>query len=141
MYIFCISIYSGSALRNPFTLHTLLVLSSIYYILHCFRVVLLKKFITWYYKREIVHGKDKLADLKAKKKKILDDVMNKETYKVAKDILEKYAPEQLRKNTVRIIYYLLFIIFLFIEKLFYSLLFFAYIRSTSFPTDRCCKET
>lgn len=60
-------------------------------------VVLLKKFITWYYKREIVHSKDKLSDLKVKKKKILEDVMNKETYKVAKEILERFAPEHLRK--------------------------------------------
>ncbi|XP_014276192.1 endoplasmic reticulum junction formation protein lunapark-A isoform X2 [Halyomorpha halys] len=61
-------------------------------------IVLLKKFITWYYKREIIHNKDKLSDLKAKKKKILEDVMNTETYKVAKEILEKYAPEQLKKS-------------------------------------------
>lgn len=61
-------------------------------------IVLLKKFITWYYKREIIHNKDKLSDLKAKKKKILEDVMNTETYKVAKEILEKFAPEQLKKS-------------------------------------------
>lgn len=39
-----------------------------------------------------------LSDLRAEKKKILDDVMEKETYKVAKEILEKFAPDQLKKD-------------------------------------------
>jgi hypothetical protein len=37
--------------------------------------------------------------LKDEKKKILEEVMDKETYKVAKTILEKFAPEQVKKNT------------------------------------------
>lgn len=41
-----------------------------------------------------------LYDLRAEKKKILDDVMEKETYKVAKEILEKFAPDQLKKDVV-----------------------------------------
>ena len=38
--------------------------------------------------------------MREEKKKLLDDVMDKETYKVAKEILEKFAPEQLRKSSV-----------------------------------------
>lgn len=36
--------------------------------------------------------------MKTEKKKLLDQVMETETYKKAKDILEKFAPEQLRKS-------------------------------------------
>lgn len=43
-----------------------------------------------------------MSDLRAEKKKILDDVMEKETYKVAKEILEKFAPDQLKKDVVRL---------------------------------------
>ena len=34
-------------------------------------------------------------DLREKKAKILDEVMEKETYKVAKQILDKFAPSRL----------------------------------------------
>jgi hypothetical protein len=38
--------------------------------------------------------------MKEEKRKLLEDVMDKETYKVAKEILEKFAPDQLRKSSV-----------------------------------------
>lgn len=53
----------------------------------------------WYYNRKIVAYKKKLIELRNEKKKILDEVMDKETFKVAKDILEKYAPHQLQSMT------------------------------------------
>lgn len=53
----------------------------------------------WYYNRKIVAYKKKLIELRTEKKKILDEVMEKETFKVAKDILEKYAPHQLQSMT------------------------------------------
>jgi len=43
--------------------------------------------------------KKKLTELKSVKKKLLDEVMEKETFKVAKEILEKYAPHQLQSMT------------------------------------------
>lgn len=43
--------------------------------------------------------KKKLLELRSEKKKILDEVMEKETFKVAKEILEKYAPHQLQSMT------------------------------------------
>lgn len=49
--------------------------------------------------------------LKSSKKQIVDEVMDKETYKTAKEILEKYAPEHLNRNMLSakplmVIYYL-----------------------------------
>ncbi|KAK9503494.1 hypothetical protein O3M35_010039 [Rhynocoris fuscipes] len=60
-------------------------------------IFFVKKGITWVYSRKITKDKDKLLNLRKRKKEILDDVMNTETYKVAKQILDKYAPEQVRK--------------------------------------------
>lgn len=61
-------------------------------------VILLKKIVTFYYSRKITKNEQKLCDLRAEKKKILEEVMDKETYKVARSILEKFAPEQLRSK-------------------------------------------
>lgn len=38
--------------------------------------------------------------MREEKKKLLEDVMDTETYKVAKEILEKFAPDQLQKSSV-----------------------------------------
>jgi hypothetical protein len=38
--------------------------------------------------------------MRERKKKLLEDVMDNETYKVAKEILEKFAPDQLQKSSV-----------------------------------------
>ncbi|XP_017784250.1 PREDICTED: protein lunapark-B [Nicrophorus vespilloides] len=57
----------------------------------------LKRLLTWYYNRKISKKEVKLVSLKNDKKKLLDTVMETETYKVARTILEKYAPEQVRK--------------------------------------------
>ncbi|KAK3930567.1 Endoplasmic reticulum junction formation protein lunapark-B [Frankliniella fusca] len=61
-------------------------------------VIVLKRILTFYYSRKITKNEQKLCDLRAEKKKILEDVMDKETYKVARTILEKFAPEQLRSK-------------------------------------------
>lgn len=61
-------------------------------------VVFLKRLVTWYYRRQLTQNQKMLSDLRAEKKKILDDVMEKETYKKAKEILEKFAPDQLKKD-------------------------------------------
>jgi endoplasmic reticulum junction formation protein lunapark len=61
--------------------------------------VFLKRIITWYYARQLNSNETKLTQLKEEKKKLLDEVMDKETYKAAKEILEQFAPEQLRKDT------------------------------------------
>jgi hypothetical protein len=38
--------------------------------------------------------------MREEKKKLLEDVMDNETYKIAKQILEKYAPDHLQKSSV-----------------------------------------
>jgi len=51
----------------------------------------LRRFLTWWYHRKVKRDDKKLEMLKAKKTKILDEVMEKETYKVAKQILDKFG--------------------------------------------------
>lgn len=59
--------------------------------------------LSWYFERKLRKNEVNLKNLKATKKQILEDVMDKETYKVAKEILEKFAPEQLNKDATVII--------------------------------------
>ncbi|XP_031770266.1 endoplasmic reticulum junction formation protein lunapark-B isoform X2 [Galleria mellonella] len=60
--------------------------------------IFLRSTIRWYYKRSIVKNRMKLTQMKAEKKKILEEVMNTETYKVAKKILDQYgSPEEQTK--------------------------------------------
>lgn len=66
-------------------------------------VVFVKRLVTWYYRRKLTRSQDQLHNMREEKKKLLDDVMDKETYKVAKEILEKFAPEQLRKSSSMIL--------------------------------------
>lgn len=67
---------------------------------NCFRVFVLKRLVTWYYRRKLTRNQEKMHDMREEKRKLLEDVMDKETYKVAKEILEKFAPDQLRKSSV-----------------------------------------
>ncbi|XP_043265730.1 endoplasmic reticulum junction formation protein lunapark-A [Colletes gigas] len=59
-------------------------------------ILLTKKLVTWYYKRKISENEEKLSSMQIEKKKILDDVTETETYKKAKEILLKFAPDQLK---------------------------------------------
>jgi len=58
-------------------------------------IYILRRCLTWWYHRKVAKGDGKLATLREKKAKILDEVMEKETYKVAKQILDKFAPSRL----------------------------------------------
>lgn len=58
-------------------------------------IFLLRKVLTWWYHRKVGKGDKQLSNLREKKSKILDEVMEKETYKVAKQILDKFAPSKL----------------------------------------------
>jgi len=51
----------------------------------------LRRVLTWWYHRKIIKNEKKLELLKKEKVKILDEVMEKETYKVAKEILDKFG--------------------------------------------------
>lgn len=59
------------------------------------RLILIKRALSWYFDRKIVKNKSKYESLKKEKQQLLDDVMENETFKVAKEILEKYAPNHL----------------------------------------------
>lgn len=56
---------------------------------------LFRKILSWWYHKKIIKDDAKLVKLKDSKAKILDEVMEKETYKVATQILEKFEPSKL----------------------------------------------
>ncbi|XP_017867219.1 PREDICTED: protein lunapark-A isoform X1 [Drosophila arizonae] len=57
-------------------------------------IVFLRQMFTWYFQRKLNKNGDKLAQLKQKKTKILEQVMDKETYKVAVQLLERFGDKQ-----------------------------------------------
>ncbi|XP_013407606.1 endoplasmic reticulum junction formation protein lunapark [Lingula anatina] len=58
---------------------------------------LIKKILHWYFVKRIASNDFKLEELKERRKTILEEVMEKETYKKAKEILERFDPEQYKK--------------------------------------------
>ncbi|KAL0127634.1 hypothetical protein PUN28_003131 [Cardiocondyla obscurior] len=58
-------------------------------------ILLIKKMVSWYYNRKITRNREKLSTIVAEKKKILNEVTETETYKKAKEILLKFAPDEL----------------------------------------------
>ncbi|TGZ53583.1 Uncharacterized protein DBV15_05136 [Temnothorax longispinosus] len=58
-------------------------------------ILLTKKMVSWYYNRKITHNREKLSTIITEKKKILNEVTETETYKKAKEILLKFAPDEL----------------------------------------------
>jgi len=71
-----------------------LIFLPILVLIPCFLIVF-RKVLTWWYHSKINKDDAKLSKLQDEKCKILDDVMEKETYKVATQILEKYDPSRL----------------------------------------------
>ncbi|XP_066593400.1 endoplasmic reticulum junction formation protein lunapark-B [Prorops nasuta] len=59
-------------------------------------ILLTKKLVSWYYKRKLTQNETKLSTMQQEKKKILEQVTETETYKKAKEILLKFAPDQLK---------------------------------------------
>lgn len=62
-------------------------LISLKYSLHCSlsstrSIILLRMLFTWYFQRKLNKNSDKLRTLRGEKKKILEKVMDTETYKV-----------------------------------------------------------
>ncbi|KAL5010870.1 hypothetical protein ScPMuIL_013175 [Solemya velum] len=60
----------------------------------------MKKLLHWYFVKRIANNDIKLEELREKKRQILEEVMEKETYKKAKEILEKYDPSRFRQLEV-----------------------------------------
>ncbi|XP_014468273.1 PREDICTED: protein lunapark-A-like isoform X2 [Dinoponera quadriceps] len=61
-------------------------------------ILLTKKMVSWYYNRKITHNREKLSTIVGEKKKILNEVTETETYKKAKEILLKFAPDELNMS-------------------------------------------
>ncbi|XP_051786646.1 endoplasmic reticulum junction formation protein lunapark-A isoform X2 [Erpetoichthys calabaricus] len=57
-----------------------------------------RKVMIWLFSKRTERNNEKLEDLKSQKKKILEEVMEKETYKTAKLILERFDPDSKKKN-------------------------------------------
>uniref|UniRef100_A0A8C6TC57 Endoplasmic reticulum junction formation protein lunapark n=1 Tax=Neogobius melanostomus TaxID=47308 RepID=A0A8C6TC57_9GOBI len=58
---------------------------------------LLRKFLVFVFSRRTERNNEKLDDLKGQKRKILEEVMDTETYKNAKMILERFDPDSKKK--------------------------------------------
>lgn len=57
----------------------------------------IKRFLHWYFINRITKNDSALEDLRIQKKEILEKVMETETYKKAKEILERFDPEEHKK--------------------------------------------
>lgn len=58
---------------------------------------LVKKLMHWYFVKRISSNEIALQELRDKKKDMLEDVMENETYKKAKEILERFDPARFKK--------------------------------------------
>lgn len=63
-----------------------------------FLVWLLRKALVFIFSRRTEKNNEKLEDLKEQKRKILEEVMETETYKNAKMILERFDPDSKKRN-------------------------------------------
>ncbi|XP_073847509.1 zinc-ribbon metal-binding protein lunapark [Musca autumnalis] len=61
-------------------------------------IILLRHLFTWYYQRKLNKNSKQLTALRAEKKKILEKVMDKETYKVAVNLLARFADKPSRST-------------------------------------------
>jgi endoplasmic reticulum junction formation protein lunapark len=68
--------------ETHFSYHRLLIYIS--------RIFVLKRFVGWYFQRRVNKNSNQLIDLRKEKKKIIEKVMEKETYKVALEILNRF---------------------------------------------------
>ncbi|EDW46960.1 endoplasmic reticulum junction formation protein lunapark [Drosophila sechellia] len=57
-------------------------------------IIFLRRLFTWYFQRKLNKNGDKLTRLKEDKRKILEQVMDKETYKVAVNLLERFGDKK-----------------------------------------------
>ena len=62
---------------------------------------------SWYCKRIVKKNQAKLEKMRKEKKAILDQVMEKETYNKAKEILEKFSKEVTPNPILKVICYFL----------------------------------
>lgn len=60
-------------------------------LLFSYRIVFLKRLVAWFFERKINYNSAKLKKLRSEKKLIIEKVMDKETYKVALEILNRFS--------------------------------------------------
>ncbi|XP_049882804.1 endoplasmic reticulum junction formation protein lunapark-B isoform X2 [Pectinophora gossypiella] len=87
--LFAVLYYYMYAGKSQHWLHSLLYASPL--LVLPVLVMFLRSGITWYFNWSLEKNRVKLNKMKEEKKKILEEVMNTETYKVAKQILDKYG--------------------------------------------------
>uniref|UniRef100_A0A336LNE8 Endoplasmic reticulum junction formation protein lunapark n=1 Tax=Culicoides sonorensis TaxID=179676 RepID=A0A336LNE8_CULSO len=63
-------------------------------------IFFVKRLVSWYFQRKVKKNSVQLVELRKEKKELLQKVMDKETYKVALELLQKYSdkPALLRTN-------------------------------------------
>ncbi|KAL0859160.1 hypothetical protein ABMA27_010986 [Loxostege sticticalis] len=94
--LFAVLYYFMYAGRSHHWLHSLMYASPL--LVLPILVIFLRSGISWYYNWTLNKNRLKLSKMREEKKKILEEVMNTETYKVAKEILDKYgSPEEQSK--------------------------------------------
>jgi len=76
-----------------------IVYSTILIVVPVMLILASRRGLMWYYSRKITSNEDKLLLLKEEKERILEEVMENETYKKAKEILDKYDPERFKTMT------------------------------------------
>lgn len=65
-----------------------------------FSIFSIKRLVAWYFQRKVNKNSSQLQELRTEKKQLLEQVMDKETYKVALDLLHRFSekPALLRTN-------------------------------------------
>lgn len=63
---------------------------------HRFRVILIKYCVSWYFDSKVDRNNRELIKLRREKKEILQNVMDKETYKVALEILNTFGDQSMK---------------------------------------------
>lgn len=76
----CVSIFRYFRVDSVDPFDTLLYIFTFHKHIH--RIIFLKRAVAWHYQRKLNKNSNKLNTLRAEKKKILENVMDKETYKV-----------------------------------------------------------
>ncbi|KAF7410391.1 hypothetical protein HZH68_004772 [Vespula germanica] len=106
LVIYSVVLYITTAFIFYFYFFPASLYDQIFYItpLLIFPIIILftKKMVSWYYKRKISRNQEKLITMQQEKSKILDEVTETETYKKAKEILLRFAPDQLKMTSTSV---------------------------------------
>ncbi|CAH2056384.1 unnamed protein product, partial [Iphiclides podalirius] len=97
--LFAILYYYMYVGRSQHLLHSLLYASPL--LVLPVLVFFIRATISWYYNWSLTKNRAKLKKMRDEKKKILEEVMNTETYKVAKEILDRYGSPDEQSNALK----------------------------------------